>query len=453
MTDSLFTVRPRTIRRAPSPKGSLLFGHLQEMRKNPLSFLLQSALRYGDIVELRLVFRVFLLSNPAHIARVLQGKDSAKYAKGQLYSRVKPLIGDGLLTSEGDAWVRQRKLVTPAFRPRNLDGYAAVMTDEARHLVDRWRPAADTGSAIDVAPDLTHATLRVIGKTMLGVNLDRATRSVLTSLPYVLDTLNARFQQLLYLPFLPTPSNLKFNRALADLDKIVDRIIKERQVGARGKDDFLGSLIEERDEDGHGMTPKQLRDEVMTMLLAGHETTSNTLAWTLAMLARYPYVQNAARDECRAHAHLPLKERLAKLNYTTRVVRETMRLYPAVWILGRSVVQDDEIDGVRLPKGSAVFISPYVMHRHPDFWKHPETFDPQRFMHQASPQPFTYLPFSAGPRVCIGERFAMMETLLILSEILENYRLIEPANASVTPEPSVLLRPRGGMRLILKRLS
>lgn len=442
---------PLTGHRPAGPKGSVLFGNLAQMRDDPLRLLTDAAREYGHISRLRLVFNVYLLTHPDYIGRVLRGEHSHKYRKGKLYKRIKPLIGEGLLSSEGDHWVRQRKLVQPAFRPRNLDAYADVMHDETARMLERWKSRAETGAVFDVMKDMTDVTLRIIGRTMLGINLASSVDSVLANLPTVLSTLNRRFQQLLYAPFLPTPQNRRFNRALAALEDVVNGVIEERRHAGLKHDDFLSTLITARDEEGNGMTPKQLRDEAMTMLLAGHETTSNTLSWTLHLLATHADIQRHVRDEVsEALSSGPQNAALVKrLPYTRMVIQEAMRLYPPVWLLGRFVAEDDEIDGVRIPKGSVVFLSPYVTQRHPDFWDRPETFDPSRFLpERAEKRPqHSYFPFSAGPRTCIGDRFAMMEAQIILAHILTRYRVLDIPDHAVEPEPSVTLKPRNGVHV------
>lgn len=443
-------------RYAPGPKGSFIFGNLKRMRSDPLGLFMDAFRDFGDIVRLRLIFNVHLIIHPDHVRRVLQGEHSHKYKKGKLYDRIKPLIGEGLLASEGHHWIRQRRLIQPAFRPRSLSVYAEIMQEESERMLRKWETLAKTRAEFKVSDEMTEVTLRIIGRTMLSIDLESSVDSVLANLPTVLTTLNERFQQILYAPFLLTPANRRFNKALGALDTVVHGVINERKATGLQNDDFLSTLISARDEAGNGMTPKQLRDEVMTMLLAGHETTSNALSWTLSLLAEHQDIQDEVRREAQSAlgSDTSLMTMVRSLSYTKMVFQESMRLYPPVWILGRSVVEDDRIDGYRIPKGSAVLLSPFVTHRHPAIWERPNEFDPSRFHpeHAENRPQFSYFPFSGGPRTCIGDRFSLMEGQVVLANILSRYRILPGTHGTVIPEPSVTLRPKGGVHIRIARV-
>jgi cytochrome P450 len=423
------------------------------MRKDPLGLLQRSARECGDISFLRLVFPIYLLAHPRHVERVLIGEHQRKYEKGKLYDRIKPLIGEGLLSSDGEFWRRQRKLAQPAFHRQRLSAFADTMADATEAHLAAWEPLARAGKTIDVSGSMMRLTLRIVGLTLMSKDLLAQAGSVAAALPTALHILNIRFQKLLLLPWVPTPQNLSFNRALGELDGLVGRIIAERRADAGSKADLLEMFISARDDDGKAMNAKQLRDEVMTMLLAGHETTSNALSWTLHLLGRHPDAAERLRQEVDSvlGGRRPSFDDLPNLTYTKMVIEEAMRLYPPVWLLGRRVAIDDEIDGYRIPKGSVVFLSPYVTHRHPAVWREPERFYPERFSPEASAgrPKFSYFPFSGGPRVCLGDRFAMMEMQIILPMIVRRYRLTPDPGHRVEVDPSVTLRPKNGIMMRL----
>lgn len=441
---------PATATKAPSLKGHWVFGHLPAMRSDPLGLLLRSARECGDISFLRLVYPIHLLAHPAHIERVLVGEHQKNYEKGKLYDRVKPLIGSGLLSSDGDFWLRQRRLAQPAFHRNRLADFGTTMAESAAEMFEGWRLRAKSGEVFDVSTEMMRLTLRVVGLTLMSMDLEKQSSTVARSLPAVLTILNERFQKLLLLNFLPTPQNIRFNRALGALETLVGRIISDRQASGKDGGDLLSMFIAARDDQGQAMNEKQLRDEVMTMLLAGHETTSNALSWSIYLLAKHPDIADKLREE----VDTVLGDRsatfadLPKLAYTEMVIKEAMRLYPPVWILGRRVVSDDHVGGYRLAKGSVVFLSPYVTHRHPGIWKDPDSFVPERFSPEQSVgrHKLAYFPFSGGPRACIGDRFAMMEMQIILPALMRRFRFsLAQEDLVVGPDPSVTLRPKGGV--------
>lgn len=458
MTLARTTIAPTDLAPGPAPAlpGGGILGHLSEMRADPLSLLLRARATCGDVARLRFAHQpVFVLSHPDHVRRVLV-TEAARYAKRTRGYRVLRLvIGDGLVNSEGELWRRQRRIAQPAFHRQRIAGFADCMGRAALDSAERWRADASAGRSIDVADELNRLTLRVAGETLLGLDVSGESDIVGAALTTVLE----RFRALLTAPYpwperLPTPANLRFWRARRTLYRVVDDIVAARRRAGDEGADLLGMFMAARDEDtGEGMSDRQLRDEVLTMLLAGHETTANALSWTLHLLSRHPDVARRleAEIDARLGDRLPTPEDVRGLTYTRQVLQESMRLYPPVWALARLAVEDDVIDGHPIPKGAFIFVSQWVVHRHPDLWENPEGFDPDRFApDREPPSRFAYFPFSRGQRQCIGDRFAEMEAAIVLAVLVRRYRFALVPGHPVVPEPSVTLRPRHGLRMTLR---
>lgn len=458
MPDIVVAAKPPVRRVADGPRGYPLVGVLPEMWRAPLRLLMTAALGYGDVVRLRMGPRVaYLLTHPDHIKHVLQ-ENYRNYPKSVMYRKLYPLVGRGLLTSEGDFWRRQRRLIQPGFQRERLAAFVPVMTDTTEAMLARWKAYADSGQPLDVAAEMMRLALAIVGRTLFSTDVSGEAEAVREALTFALARIDRRVTALVSWPErLPTPANRRFQRAIRTLDDIVYRMIDERRRRADGPADLLSMLVGARGgaDDGaaEGMTDTQLRDEVMTLMLAGHETTANALAWTWYLLSTHPGVQRRMGSELAEvlGGRAPTYEDLPKLSYTTRVIQESMRLYPPVWIIDRNAVEDDEIDGYPIPAGAFVILSPYVTHRLPSLWENPEGFDPERFGEEPSagrPR-FAYFPFGGGPRLCIGNHFAMMETQLVVATVAQRYRLDLVPGQLVRPEPRITLRPREGVRVTL----
>jgi cytochrome P450 len=370
---------------------------------------------------------------------------------------VKPLIGEGLFTSEGDFWRRQRRLAQPAFHRQRIEGFAALMSRAGMRMMEDWEAAAASGAPIDLMEHTSRVTLRIVGQSLFGIDLidDAASvgRNMLAALEFVQDEV---FHLLPSVVAIPTPRNLRFRRNRAALDRVVLGIIRERRRHGGG-DDLLAMLMEARDADtGEGMSDRQLRDEIITFVLAGHETTAVTLAWACLLLAQHPDVADAVRREASGvlGGRAPELADLPRLALTRRVIDETLRLYPPVPAISRQSYAPDEIDGFRIPAKSGVMMSAYVTHRHPAFWRDPERFDPDRFTQEnsAGRPRFAYFPFGGGPRLCIGNEFALMEAQILLAIIAQRYRVAVAPGHTVQHEIRVTLRPRQPMRMVLERI-
>ncbi|CAN5876098.1 cytochrome P450 [soil metagenome] len=437
----------------PYLRGGLLLGSAPEMRRDPLGFLTDARRRYGDFVRFRLgPYRVHLLAHPDHIAHVLQ-KNPRNYLKDG-YEHIK-IVGNGLLASEGNFWRHQRRMIQPAFHRDRLKNMANTMTDATEKMLLRWK-TRDTSDPLDVDSEMSRLTLEITGRTLFGAEMGDRSSDFGGALQTVLNLGYHRTGRFLPVSIrIPTPSNRRYRAAVRTLDAVVRPLILERREGEEVKDDLLAMLLEARDSDtGEAMDEMQIRDEAMTILTAGYETTARALTWTWYLLDANPEARvklDAELDRVLG-GRTPGFDDLKKLSYTDMIFKESMRLMPPVWGLSRLVAEENVIDGYKVPKGSRVVISQYVSHRHPDFWEDPEEFIPERFTAERSAgrPKYAYFPFSGGPRQCVGNNFAIMEAVLVLATVAQCYRLSLVPGRPVQPEPSFTLRPRYGMRMTLE---
>ncbi len=432
----------------PGPRGAPVVGVSSAILSDRLRFFTGVAQRYGDIAYMRAGrAELYLISRPEWIKYVLQ-ENHRNYQKSRLYRKMERLLGTGLVTSNGDFWLRQRRLAQPAFHRRRIAGMAGQIADQAAAVAERWASAAAEGRSVDMTAEMLRLTLQVISATMFSTSADSAAPTVERELQVVMDHTADTFWAPFDLSALPTPHNLRFRRSVAALDSVVMGIIEERRRTGRSGDDLLGMLLEARDEEtGAQMDDRQLRDEAMTIYMAGHETTASTLTWAWYLLSLHPLAArrlHAELDE-QLGGRLPTLEDLPRLTELRMVLDEVMRLYPAAWMISRTPLKDDEIGGYRIPAGAVVSMSPYVVHRLPALWDNPEGFDPQRFSPEraAARQPYAFFPFAGGPRQCIGNSLALMESQLILATLAQRFRLDLLPGQRILPDPSVTLRPNG----------
>ncbi len=435
----------------PGPRGSVLFGSLSSFRKDRLRFLVELTQVYGDVVRFRVGTRwVYLLNDPACIQHVLQ-TNARNYVKGRGLEKAKDLLGEGLLTSEGDFWLRQRWLIQPIFHRQRIASFAETMVRCASEMLDRWEPLAARAEPFDVHGEMMRLTLRIVGLTLFSTEVGDKADVVGRALPIVLEYTSEVAGGLGFFEHLPTRERRQYERALRELDGVVYGLIERRRRGESQGEDLLEMLLRAQDDEGRGMTDRQLRDEVMTLFLAGHETTANTLTWTLYLLSLHPGVARRLREELAASLGgcPPTVDDLPKLSYLSRVIDESMRVLPAVWTISRRAVGQDTVGGYRIPANAPVLLSQWAMHRHPRYWPNPEGFDPDRFLPEvAAERPrFAFFPFSGGPRQCIGNSFALQEAALVLAALLQRYRLDLVPGHRVELEPLITLRPRYGMRM------
>lgn len=440
---------------APGPPTFQFFLDLPKFRKDPLGGFFNAALTYGDVVRYRGVWITHQLSHPDHIQHVLQG-NVANYRKGRGYKILKLSLGEGLLTSEGALWQRQRKMTQPSFQGQQVASFVPTMAGNAAAMLRRWEIKAGQKTVFDVVPDFMRLTLNIAAQVLFTTNLEADAESIRRTLDIGRDYSVERAWSIFPPPLSwPTRRNREYRGALANIHGIMDRIIAERRKETAHISDLLTMLMEARDENGAPMSDKQLRDEVITLLTAGHETTTLALAWTCFLIATRPDVVERMTAEAAFLNGPPAYEDLMKLRYSRMVVEESMRLYPPVWTLARTAVNEDEIGGYRITAGSEILIFPYITQRHPKWWQDPDVFRPERFApeNSAARPRYAYLPFGAGPRTCVGLNFAMTEILVVLTMLLQRFRLrlaIDPAQ--VRSDPSVTLQPRPGVPVVLEKV-
>lgn len=436
----------------PGPRGNVVLGSIGDIYRDRLRFVLDIARIYGDVAQYRVAhMRMYQINHPDGVGRLLHDNNRNYSKEVATFGTLKLFLGNGLFTSDGDFWRRQRRLAQPAFHRRRVAAFGELMADATLAMLERWRPHVGRGQPLDVATEFMHLTMEVVTRALFSTSvegdIDRVGRAITT----LLNDVTFRFTFPFYPPLkVPTPRNRRFLAARATLDGIVYRIIAERRQRPDEHDDLLALLMQARDEKtGEGMSDKQLRDEVVTLFLAGHETTANALTWASYLLSTHVAVARRLRAEVdeSLQGRVPKASDLPKLPYTRMAIDETLRLYPPAWITNRRAIEDDTVCGYRIPADATVSISPYVTHRDPTLWENPEGFDPDRFAPERSvgrPH-YAYFPFGGGPRQCIGKGFALMESTLVLALLTQSYELHLVPGCRVEAEAMATLRPRYGM--------
>jgi cytochrome P450 len=438
----------------PGPRGNLILGSTFSYLRDQLAFLTAAVRDHGDIVKLRLGnLTTYVLVNPEHIDYVLRSH-ADNFMKDRLTRWLIPLVGEGLLTSEGDFWRRQRRLTQPTFQRQQIERYAAVMVEHTERMLSAWHD----GQVHDPHDDMARLTLSIVASTLFGTDLSAEADVVGESLEVVINHFMSPMRWFRFFDYLPLPSSRRYWRAIRLIDEIIYGIIQRHRAGGHDTGDLLSRLLAARDEDGGGgMTDRQLRDEVVTLVLAGHETTALVLFYAFYLLSQSP----ASADRLAAELREVLGDRpptaadVPRLRYTEWVVRESMRLYPPAWGIAREALADCEIGGYHVPKGTQIFMVQRLVHRDGRWFDDPDSFQPERWdndLIKRLPR-CAYFPFGDGPRVCIGNHFAMMEAVLILATIARRFRLeVEPGQA-LELLPSITLRPRRPVLMRLKRNS
>ena len=429
---------------------------MKQLRHDPIGLCTQTNRDFGHYARIRVFpgFYIYLLTHPEAVEHVLL-KNHRNYRKPSLFVRpISLLAGNGLLTSEGDLWLRQRRLMQPAFHRQHLAKLAPLMVAAAESFI-RDQETTGTGQPFDMLDQMIRLTLRIAGITLFSTDISGESDVVGRAYRVALEHIGHRMHSVFPLPtWLPTPGNLAFARTRRFLDRMVLGLIEARRHAETRPDDLLSLLLAAQDEDtGLGMTDQQLKDEALTLLTAGHETTAAALAWTWYLLAQHPAVQNDLFDEVlgKLQGRSPTLEDLSALPLTRAIFEESMRLYPPAGGLPRKAMQPDEVNGFPIPAKATVVLSQLITHRHPDFWDDPHQFKPERFLpgQATNRHKFAYFPFGGGPRVCIGNTFALMEGPLVLATIIQKFRVDLVPGHPVVPDPTFTLRPKYGVKVRL----
>ena len=442
----------------PGVSGLALLRLLPQFRRQSLQTFHDLSQQYGHFIRFKGLLTAYQLTRPCDVERVLQ-TNQQNYRKGRLYAEAKSSLGNGLLISEGDFWRRQRRLAQPAFHRQQIAGFAKIMTDAAEAMLGQWQKCEQGGQSLDVVSEMKHLTLRIVGLTLFSTELGDGMLTISRAVEVGRAHFMRRMWQPIRLPVsIPTKSNRVFLRAIRDAEGVIYRIIAEhRRRPEANPHNLLSLLLRAKDEDtGERMSDRQLRDESLTIITAGHETTAVALSWTWYLLARHKEVERKLHEELSRvlGGRTPTFEDLPNLKYTLMIIEEALRLYPPVWAIGRMAIADDEIGGYRIKAGSEIILSPYITQRHADFWDEPEKFRPERFSPEESvarPR-FAYFPFGGGARVCIGNNFALMEAQLILATVAQKYSLRLSPGCVVEPEASFTLHPRQNVLMNLVKL-
>lgn len=442
----------RTAFDLPGPKGSFLMGSLPELQQDWLGTLRRWQARYGDFVVARLGPRpAAFIFNPEDAEAVLV-ENYKRFRKNFIIRRTRAVIGNGLLLSEGEFWLRQRRLIQPAFNRSRIALYAQTMAETAASALDRW----EEGKRIDIHRELMLLTRSIVSRCLFGSDVEESNGAIEEVIERLMNSFSKLTDSALLVPlFVPTPTNLRFKRDKKQLDALVYRFIARRRRQDAEGDDLMSVLLQARDDEGSGMTDRQLRDEVLTLFLAGHETTASALTWAVYFLTGHPEAAERLTAEVDAllGGRAPSADHVPRLKYTEAVFKEAMRLYPPSWLMGRETTGAYELRGCTIPKGWNLLICPWVIHRDPRWYDAPDEFRPERWL---DPQPGSlprcaYLPFGAGPRQCVGNHFAMMEAVIILASIAQRFVLHRDRSRPVTPVPLVSIRPMDGLPITVTR--
>ena len=451
--DSL-TIAP--LKSIHGPRGLPFLGVMPEMVSDMLGLFTRTAHEYGGISQFKLLNATYLLvTNPDYVKYILQ--DNYKnYIRGRSVETGRVLLGNGLPLIDGEFWLRERRLLQPAFHRERLANLASRVSESIVSFLQAWEQKARNQQTLDMDDEMMRLTLTIIIKSMFRADIDAKIASLSHAFKVASKFMLWRSQQIWAPPlWVPVPRNVEYNRALNVLNDTIYPLIAEARKNP--KDDLLGMMLEMRDsETGEGMTDLQVRDEVVTIFFAGHETTAASMTWAFYLLAKHPEVEERLRKEIKTvlQGRAPTFDDLAKLTYMQQVIHETLRLYPAAYLFAREAVTDDVIDGYPVPAKTLIFITPYITHRNPQYWPDPERFDPERFAPEnvASRPRHIYYPFGEGPHVCIGNHFALMEMQLILAMMLQRFRLLLDPNQTIALKPEATLRSKHGMKMAVNSI-
>jgi cytochrome P450 len=457
MTDTAAAVAPaRKGRPIPGPRGNPLLGSIRDIQRDNVQTFMDAWREYGDIVHFRGPLTINLLVHPDYVQRVLRDNYTNYPRPDFVADKLKSIVGDGLVAAEGERWQDARRSSQPAFHPELINDSARIFTESTDEMLAGWDAKAAAGEPFDAKSEMMHLTLTNLGKALFKANWSEQVSRVEPIVALALTHTHKRLTSPVDPQRFPVKSTKAFNAGLAELDRIIFGVIDERRHDADGGTDLVSILLQVRDADGNGLTDEQVRDEVIGFFIAGHETVSSAMSWTWYLLSQNPESWRRLRAEVDEvlGGRTPTADDIPKLEYTSRVLLESMRLYPPIFVLMRCAKEDDEVGGYHIPANSNIVLCAYVTHRHPDFWENPEGFDPDRFTPERSAglHRMAYFPFSGGPRKCIGNSFAMMQMPIILAMVTQRFRLDLLPGEQVVPEPAISLRPRDPLLMTLERV-
>jgi cytochrome P450 len=456
---TVITKPPETpIRAAPGPEGRRLVGVLPDVKRDPIHYLMKIAQDYGDVVCLPVgPAKVYMLTSPRYVGHVLQ-HNHKNYRKSDFYKKVQPVLGLGMITSDGDLWRSQRQLTQPAFRRERIMALGEIMLERTNEAVSRWQGPAARHEPIDISFEMMQLSLEIIVRAIFSRDIGSDADTIVDCVTTMLAEAERRVWSLYDLPLaIPTPNNRRVSAALKTLNAIILRLIAERRSESEEQNDLLSFLLAARTDDGEPWSDQQLLDQVKTLIVAGHETSGSALSSTWYLLSKHPHIREKLErevaqvvgDRAVAVADLP------KLTYTKMVIQEAMRIYPPAWTISRAAIEDDVVGGYRIPAGATVMLSPFLVHRNPKYWPNPEGFDPDRFDrdNKDAIADFSYLPFGGGARKCIAEHFAMMEMVLAVATIAQRYRLDLVPGRRIEPMPMISMRLGPSVPMTLEQRS
>jgi cytochrome P450 len=440
----------------PGPKGELMAGNGRQFQKDPIQFLMSVQRDYGNTTRFRLGrWNFYLYAQPEDIREILVEHDE-RFGGFLVDNVVSQVLGHSLFMSEGDTWRRHRRMIQPGFHRDRVAPVGPITVDMALELLDQWRPL-EAGTQLNMLKEMMALTLRVAAKSLFGMTIREDARVATQAVTDIFDHFAWRIQRMPFVPppWLPTAQNRHFTAALATLEAVVERMVAERRADPNPPDDFLTMLLNAEDRDtGYRMDDRQIRDEVMAMVIMSHESTADTICFTWMLLGQHPEVEERLHAELRdvLGTRPPTMDDIPRLTYTRQVIEETMRLYPPGWMLGRRALVDCHVGGYDVPARTVVLFSPYVTHRLPELWPDPERFDPDRFGPGRAERRhrFAYYPFGGGPHVCIGSNFAMIESQLAVATLAQHCRPRLVPGHQVALDALITLRPRGGMPMTVE---
>ena len=441
-------------RKSPATKPGYLLFNSKEIKENVLAFYSRVWKEYGDFVRLPIMpnYSAYFLAHPSYAEHVLSTHQE-HYAKPDIVNKpLNLMMGESILTSEGDSWLKDRRLMQPAFHMKQLANLADVMVSCTQSFLQEWENKQN-GEVIDVAEETLRLTLKIAGQTLFSKDISDENSVLGKAFRTGYEFINYKINNLWTEPlWIPTPGNQRFRKAKQTLDNLILDIINSRLTNPSERNDLLSMLMSARDEEtGEGMSDKQLQNEAITLLVAGHETAASSLAWTWYLLAEHPDIAEKLHLELQEvlNGSNPTFHKLPQLEYTRRIFDETLRLYPPAWGMPRTPKEDTEIQGSLIPKGSIITVAAFMIHRHPEFWENPDQFNPDNFLpDKVNQRPkFAYFPFGGGKRICIGQNFALMEATIIIALISQRFKFELLPNQNIEIDPTFTLRPKNGIKV------